>query len=169
MNTVFYILLLLIVLPAPFLLFLFLYPTIEKRAKKIIELLPDDFESKYTDVRIWFKGYDMLKKINRYQIDPLKSLYSYNLADLFVFNGGLVVIGKTKAFGRIRLLSPFAICWPNATSRLLMVPNRVNYIGAEVIDQDIDIKFQDQEYTSSIILVVKNVGKDLYSKINTEV
>lgn len=169
MNKVFYILSLLIVFPAPFLFFLFLYNSIEKRAKKIIELLPNDFESKYTDVRIWFKGYDASKKINRYKIDPLKSLYSYNLANLYVYKEGLVVVGKMNAYGRIRLLSPFAICRPGATSHLSIVPNRVIYISAEVIGQDIDIKFQDQEYTNSIILVAKNIGIDLASKINTEV
>lgn len=110
---------LIILLPTPFLFFLFMYTTIEKKAKRIVELLPGD-AIKYTDVKIWFKGYDMLKKANRFQIDPLKSLYVYNLADLYVFKRGIVVVGKARswAFGRIRLLSPFAICWPGAESQL---------------------------------------------------
>ncbi|HEY4112263.1 hypothetical protein [Puia sp.] len=167
MTTFLYILLLAIVLPAPFLFFLYIYITVEKKAKGIIELLPDDAKAKYTDVRIWFKGYDMMKRINRYQIDPLKSLYTYNLADVIVFNGGIVVIGKIKVFGRVRLLSPFAICRPGAGARLQMVRDRVTYLGAEVVEQDVEIKFHDQDYTNNITLVIKKAGGELYSDINS--
>lgn len=161
---------LIILLPTPFLFFLFMYTTIEKKAKRIVELLPGD-AIKYTDVKIWFKGYDMLKKANRFQIDPLKSLYVYNLADLYVFKRGIVVVGKARswAFGRIRLLSPFAICWPGAESQLSMVPNRVSYIGAEIVGEDVDIQFQDREYTNNIKLEVKRIGRELYDKISSNV
>lgn len=35
------------------------------------------------------------------------------------------------------------------------------YVSAKVAGQDVDIKFQDKEYTNSIVLAVKNIGKDL--------
>jgi len=56
------VLLLVIILPIPFLFFWFIYYSFDKRAKRVIELLPKDTDAIYTDVRIWFKGYDMLKK-----------------------------------------------------------------------------------------------------------
>ena len=37
-----YMLFLIILLPTPFLFFLFMYTTIEKKAKRIVELLPGD-------------------------------------------------------------------------------------------------------------------------------
>jgi hypothetical protein len=169
MNTFFYVLLVMIFLTFPFLFFLYIYNAIEKKARKVIALLPDDVEAKFTDVRIWFKGYDMLKKVNKYSIDTSKSLYSYNLADLYIFSGGIVVVGKIKAYGRIRLLSPFAICWPSGETQLSMVPYRNSYVSAEVVGQDADIKFHDKEYTNCIVLAVKNIGRDLYNKVSCNV
>jgi hypothetical protein len=166
-----YVLFLIMFLAAPFVLFLFMYSAVENRARRIVELLPGDLTIKYIDVRIWFKGYDVLKKANRFQIDPSKSLYVYNLADLYVYKRGIVVVGKARAwaFGRIRLLSPFAICWPGAESQLSMVLNRVSYIGAEVVGEDVDIQFQDREYTNTIKLEVKQIGREVYSKISANV
>lgn len=169
MNTIFYVLFLLILLTAPFLLFLYKYYTIEKNAEEVIALLPVDIDAKFTNVRIWFKGYDMLKRVNKYSIDTSKSLYSYNLADLYVFNGGIVIVGKIKAYGRMRLLSPFAICWPGGETQLSMVPYRNSYISAEASGQDVNIKFQDMEYTNSIVLAVKNIGTELYDKVRGKV
>jgi len=169
MPTMVYPLLFIILLmPTPFLAFLFIYRTIEKKAKKTILLLPDDVLIKYTDTRIWFKGYDMAKRPNRFQFDLLKSLYVYNLADLYVFKRGIVVVGKARAplqFGRNWLLSPFVICWPGAASDFPMVRYRVNYIGTEILGEDVDIEFQDPEYTKNIKLAVKHVGRELYSKL----
>lgn len=161
MNMIFYVLLSVMLLAAPFLFFVFIYNAVDKRARKILDLLPNDVEKKFTDVRVWFKGYDMLKRVNKFQIDPFKSLYSYNLIDLYVLNEGLVVVGKYKMFAKTWLLSPFAICWPGGETRLSAIPNRVRYVSVEVFDQDIDIKFHDQDYTNDIVLAVKKIGKDL--------
>jgi hypothetical protein len=146
-----------------------MYSSIEKKAKRTIALFPEDLLTKYPDAKLWFKGYNMANKTNSFQIDASKSLYVYNLADLYVFKGGIVVVGKAKAwwgFGRDWLLSPFAICWPGAESHLRMVPYRVKYIGTELIAEDIDIEFQDPEYTKNIKLSVKHIGKELYGKIS---
>lgn len=165
-----YTLLFLIILaPMPVLLFLFMFLKIENRAKKIIGVLPDDIIVKYTDVKLWFKGYDMAKRADWFQIDVFKSLYVYNLADLYVFKRGIVVVGKAKApwqFGRNYLLSPFAICGAGGESLFTMVPYRVRYVGAKLIGEDVDIEFQDTDYTKNIKLAVKHIGKDLYSKIS---
>ncbi len=50
-----------------------------------------------------------------------------------------------------------------------MVPYRNSYVSAEVAGQDADIKFQDKEYTNSIVLAVKNIGGDLYNKVRCNV
>lgn len=161
MNTIFYVLSSLLFFTAPFLFFVFIYKAIDKRARTILDLLPGNVEKKFTDVRIWFKGYDMSKRVNKFQIDPFKSLYSYNLIDLYVLNGGLVIVGKKKMFGKTWLLSPFAICWPGGDTQLSMVPNRVRYVSAEVAGEDIDIKFHDQDYSNAIVIAIKKIGKDL--------
>ena len=164
---VLYIFLALLLPSAPFLVYLYLYNLIEKRAKQTIELLPKAAKSKYADVRIWFKGYDMLKRRNWPVTDMLKSLYVYNLADLFVFEQGIVVVGKMKiaGFGRLRLLSPFVICRQGAQSQFPMVTYRVDFQGANLVGPDLDITFQDHDYTNAITMVVKAVGQDLYGKM----
>jgi len=50
-----------------------------------------------------------------------------------------------------------------------MVPNRVSYIGAEIVGEDVDIQFQDREYTNNIKLEVKRIGRELYDKISSNV
>lgn len=167
-SSVYYTLSLLLLLPAPLLFFGWFYRMIERRAQRVIDFLPYVPEARYTDVRVWFKGYDMTKRINKFQIDPQKSLYVYNLIDLFVFKGGVVVVGKTKYFGKTFLLSPFAICWSGGEEELSMVPYRFRYLGAEILDQDVDIQFQDPDYFNSIKIEIKNLGKELFSKIDTQ-
>jgi hypothetical protein len=164
------LLFLIIFAPTPVLFFLFMFRKIENRAKKIIEVLPDDILIKYTDVKLWFKGYDIAKRADWFQIDVFKSLYVYNLADLYVFKKGIVVVGKAKPpwqFGRNYLLSPFAICGAGGEPQFTMVRYHVRYIGAQVIGEDVDIEFQDPDYTKNIKLAVKHIGRELYSKINS--
>lgn len=158
---------LIIFLPAPFLFFWFIYYSYDKRAREVVEQLPADIDAKYEDVRIWFKGYDMLKKVNAFQINLGQALYTYNLADLYLFGDGLVVVGKVKAYGKIRLLPPFVICRAEGLSRLSMVPNAVKYVGMEVYGHDIDIGFKDAGYTNVIKLAIKEAGEDLYEKMHT--
>jgi|SRR5882724_2860260 len=169
MNTFVYVLLLVIILPIPFLFFWFIYYSFDKRAKRVIELLPKDTDAIYTDVRIWFKGYDMLKKTNKFLFSPTKALYAYNLADLFLFADGLVVIGKIRAYGKIRMLSPFVIRWPDGSDKLWMVPESVRYAGVELLGQDIDISFQDADYTNIVKLEAKKIGEDLYEKMRRRI
>jgi hypothetical protein len=153
------------ILPLPFVFFGFIYLSYDRGAKRIIAQLPADIVAQYADVRIWFKDYDALKKVNMFQLDPSKALYSYNLADLYLFKDGIVVAGKQKQFGKIWLLPPFAIRWKGGVNQLSMVRYSVQYIGLEVIGEDIDIKFQDPAYTNIIKLAVKNVGPALYRKM----
>jgi hypothetical protein len=164
MSNTLYFILLTIFLPAPFLFFWLIYILVDKRANRTIELLPKNELAKYVDVRIWFKGYDMFKR-NYHRINPFRILYSYNIADLFLFDDQLIVLGKIKAFGKIRLLPPFAISWTDKRHPYSNVIHYTRYLGTGLTEDDIDIQFKDPDYTNNIKLAVKKVGRDLFAKM----
>jgi hypothetical protein len=49
-----------------------------------------------------------------------------------------------------------------------MIQYRVSFLGAELANKDLEIKFQDPGYTNTINLVVKAVGRELYSNISPD-
>ena len=166
MNLYIYFAIIAIFLTLPLVFFRLVYRAYETNAASVVAHLPGDVVERYPDVRIWFKNYDMLKKINKFQTNLTKALYSYNHADLILFPEGLVVIGKSQSYGKLRMISTFAIIWDGRQDRLGMVPNPVKYIGARLTGNDLDIEFHDPEYSNDIKLAVKDVGPGLYVKLS---
>jgi len=165
MNIFIFLTILVILIPMPFVLFWTMYRAYESNTAKVVAQLPGEVVAKFPDVSIWFKNYDMTKKINKFQTNLTKALYSYNHADLILFREGLIVIGKSRSYGKLRMLSIFPIVWEDPRPRLSMVPNPVRYIGVTLTGRDIDIEFHDPEYSNNIKLAVKNIGPELYEKM----
>jgi len=67
------------------------------------------------------------------------------------------------------MLSPFVIRWPDGSDKLWMVPESVRYAGVELLGQDIDISFQDADYTNIVKLEAKKIGEDLYEKMRRRI
>jgi hypothetical protein len=86
-------------------------------------------------------------------------------AHLFLFSDKLIVVGKIKAFGKIRLLSPIAISWADTTDLRVNVIHYTFYLDTVLSGDDVDIQFEDPVYTNSIKLAVKKVGRDLFAKM----
>jgi hypothetical protein len=148
-------------LTAFFLLVRYYFSTVERRSKEALEAISEGIRWQQCDVKIWFKGYDMLKKRSTFRIDPFKMLYSYNVADLYVSDDKLIVVGKDKIFGRTRILSPLIICTNPSDLREKSLKCAKSYIATELVGDDLEIQFEDFEYSNNIKLVVKNIGQEL--------
>lgn len=156
---------LLFIASIPFLLRYTVYHFTDKSAGRILQNMPADARYEMNDTDILFKGLDKLKRDKPQGKYPLRPLYTYNMADLLVFDGELVVIGKVKVYGKLRRLTPFSIFRDNGSGLAARVPSYVKYKDTQMVGDDVEIRFEDPEYTSIITLVVKNGGKDLYNRM----
>ena len=167
MGTILYIILLLTVLSFPIIFFLSYFKTIEKITQSIVAQLPTNVKGQFLNTTVWFKGYDMMKKTKTFNIDPMKTLYSFNIADLYVLNDKLIVVGKTKMLGKTRLLSPFAICWTDKKTEYTNLKYLTRQTNTKLIGSDIEFEFEDSDYSNKITLVVKKIGQPLYDTIKS--
>ena len=161
MGTIIFIALLLLFLTGFIFLVSYYFATIERRAEKVLEAISESITWQKCDVKIWFKGYDMLKRKSTFSIDPFKMLYSYNLADLYVSGDKLIVVGKDKIFGRTRTLSPLIICSNLSDLRDKSLKYATRLVATELTGNDLEVQFEDYEYSNIIKLVVKNIGQEL--------
>jgi hypothetical protein len=167
MGTISYIISVLTVLSFPFIFFLTYLKAIEKRTQNIVAQLPTNVKAKFLNTTVWFKSFDMMKKKAAFNIDPMKTLYSFNVADLYVLNDKIIVVGKTKMLGKLRLLSPFAICWTDKAAEPTTVKYLTMQISTKLVGDDIEIEFQDFDYSNQIKLVAKKIGHSLYDAIKS--
>jgi hypothetical protein len=161
MDTIIFIAVLLLLLTASIFIVSYYFYTIERRTKRTLEAISGSIKWQRFDVKIWFQGYDMLKRNSAFSIDPFKMIYSYNVADLYVSGDRLVVVGKDKVFGRTRLLSPLIICTNPLDLRDKSLKYTTRHVATELVGQDLEIQFEDFEYSNKIKLVVKNIGKEV--------
>ena len=147
-------------------IFLFIYfRTLNEKVSTILKSLPENSKAVFKDARVWFKGFDMYKKKDMFHFNPLKALYAFNIADLYVQNDKLIVVGKTRILGRKQLLQPFAICWIGKEYQIANITLLTRQISTILIGNDVEIEFEDYEYKNPIKLVVKKIGKELYQQI----
>jgi hypothetical protein len=165
MDSFIFLALLLLFLTAFISFFDVYFSTIEKRTERMLEKVSESIRWRKSDVHVWFKGFDMSKKKSTFSMDPLKTLYSYNLADLYVLDDKLIVVGKNKIFGRTRILSPLIICSKPSDLRNKSLKYLTRHIATELVGEDLEIQFEDDEYSNKIELVVKKVGKELSERL----
>jgi hypothetical protein len=169
MNTISEILQVAGVIGFPFLIILIYFRAVKRKTQTILNSLPKSNITVFRDARIWFKGYDMMSRKKKFQIDPLKLLYSFNIADLYVQSDKLIVVGKTKMWGGLWgkeiMLQPFAICWIGREVQEAGVTMLTTQLGTKLNGNDIEIEFSDYEYSKNVTLVIKKIGKELYDLV----
>lgn len=167
MNTISEILQVAGVVTFPLLVILIYFKAIKRKTQRVLDSLPKDNTAFFPNVRIWFKGYDMMSRKKKFQIDPLKPLYSFNLADLYVQSDKLIVVGKTKMWGGIWgkaiMLQPFAICWIGREVQEASVTMLTTHVKTTLAGNDLEIEFSDYEYSKNITLVVKKIGTEIFN------
>lgn len=165
MNSFYFIFQIALVIGFPIIFILLYFKTLNQNVSAILNTLPENPKAIFKDTRIWFKGFDMLKKRNTFRMNPLKPLYSFNVADLYIQNDKIIVVGKMRILGKTQLLQPFAICWIGREPEKPMPKILTRGIRTAVVGDDIEIEFEDYEYKNPIKLVVKKIGKEVYQQI----
>lgn len=142
------------------------FRALNRKAQKVLNSPPKVNIAVYRNVRVWFKGFDIMSRKNKFLFDPLKPLYSFNNADLYVQSDKLIVIPKTKMrggfWGKQIMLQPFAICWMGREVQEVLVTMLTTHIKTRLTGNDIEIEFRDHEYAKNITLIVKKIGKELF-------
>jgi hypothetical protein len=166
MNTVTEIIQVAGVLAFPFVLMVIYFRALRSKSQRVLNSIPKINTPVFANARVWFKGYDMMSRKKKYQIDPLKPLYSFNIANLYVQSDKLIVVGKTKMWGGLWgkeiILQPFAICWMGREVQEAAVTMLTTHIATKLNGNDIEIEFSDYEYSKNVTIVIKNIGKELY-------
>jgi hypothetical protein len=150
----------------PLLLILIYFKAIKRKSQIVLTSLPKDNIAVFHNVRVWFKGYDMMSRKRKFKIDPLKPLYSFNIADLYVQSDKLIVVGKAKMWGKEIMLQPFAICWIGREVKETAVTMLTTHMKTTLAGSDLEIEFSDYEYSKNITLVVKKIGIDIFNLLD---
>lgn len=163
MNQVIQIILSLSVLSFPIVFFWIYMTSLEKKTKKIIQEHSDNSSEIVTDLKVWFKNFDVFKKKQKFDLDPYDTLYSFNNCDLILNDRSFVVIGKTKILGKERSLTPTIFEFDKKGTEFK--PRHVSIENFQDVGNDIEIEFTDNKYKDKMTLVIKRVEEELKEKI----
>jgi hypothetical protein len=163
MNQVIQIILSVSVLAIPIVFFWVYLTTLAKRTKKLIQEHSDSSSEIFTDLKVWFKNFDVFKKKNKFDLDPYETLYSYKTCDLILNDRNIVVIGKMKVLGKEKPLTPTVFEFARNQSNFK--PRHVRIENIHDVGNDLEIGFLDPRYEDRITLVIKRAEKELKEKI----
>ena len=151
------------VLALPFVVSSIYMNALEKNAKKIIQANSNSSSEIYTDLHVWFKHFNALKKKNKFDSNLYQTSYSFNRCDLILNDKNFVVIGKTKILGKYKALTPTIFEKDNTAkavyARHVSIEN-IQYVGS-----DLEIEFTDYNYPNKITMVITNATSELKEKI----
>tara|TARA_R110000796_G_scaffold159169_4_gene275942 strand:- start:66817 stop:67275 length:459 start_codon:yes stop_codon:yes gene_type:complete len=137
--------------------------SLKKRTKKLIQEHSDNSSEIITDLKVWFKNFDVFKKSKKFDFDPYDTLYSFNNCDLILNDRNIVVIGKTKFLGKEKYLTPTIFEFDkNGTE---FKPRHVSIENIQDVGNDIEIEFTDNKYKDKMTLVIKRTEEELKEKI----
>jgi hypothetical protein len=138
--------------------------TLEKKTKKTIELYSNSSSEIFKDLNVWVKNFNILKKKNKFDLDPYQTNYSFNYCDLILNDINIVVIGKTKILGKNKSLTPAIFNFGKQETPLKQ--RHVEIRSIQETGNDIEIEFLDDNYMESMTLVIKRPNIKLKEKIN---
>ncbi len=137
--------------------------SLEKRTKKLIQEHSDSSSEIITDLKVWFKNFDMFKKKKKFDLDPYETLYSFNSCDLILNDKNIVLIGKTKFLGKEKSLTPTIFEFDKNGTKFK--PRHVSIENIQDVGNDIEIEFTDDKYKDKVTLVIKRAEEELKEKI----
>ncbi|MCG8700141.1 MAG: hypothetical protein MI922_18945 [Bacteroidales bacterium] len=137
----------------------------KRRARSIVDQYSNEGSIFYTDLKVWFKNFDVFKKKNKFDLNPYQTTYSFNDCDLIINNDNIVLIGKSKILGKYRYLNPTVFISKEKKGNELVNSRLVNAGKVQENSGDLEIDFQDSHYKNTITLVIKRVDKRLVKKI----
>ena len=137
--------------------------TLERKAKRITHEYLGHSSKIFTDLKVWFKNFDVFKKRNRFYLNPYETLYSFNNCDVILNDSNIVVIGKIKIFGKEKCLTPTIFGFGKTSKEVK--PRQVAIINIQEVGGDLEIEFSDANYYDRMKLVIKNPEAALKEKI----
>lgn len=165
MNNVLQIILITGVLTFPIAFFWLYLNAMDKRTKKIIQNYSETSSKLYKNLNVWVKNFDILRKKNKFNLDPNQTVYSYNYCDLILNEKNFIVIGKANIFGKYRQLTPTIFEFGNKNTKF--EPQRVRIERIQNVSGDLEIDFIDDNYLDKMTLVIKRSNAELEEKIKT--
>lgn len=117
----------------------------------------------YTDLKVWFKNFDVFKKKSMFDFDAYETHYSFNNCDLVLNDRNIVIIGKMKILGKEKTLTPTVFEFVNNSTDYK--PGHVRIENIDEVDKDLEIEFSDVRFKNRMTLVIKKARIDLKEKI----
>lgn len=165
MPIIIQIILAILVLSFPIIFYRVYLSSLESKAKHLINLYTTDSSEFHADIKVWFKNSDILKKKNKIDLNPYQTNYSFNDCDLILDSDYLVVIGKTKVFGKSRYLIPTVFTVKTDDFKKYYDTRIVKCESIRDNGADLELDFMDSAYSNMITLVIKRIDNELKDKI----
>ncbi|MDP4210937.1 MAG: hypothetical protein Q8928_19195 [Bacteroidota bacterium] len=159
------IILAILVLSFPIIFYRIYFSSLENRAKQMIKSYTTDSSEFHADIKVWFKNFDILKKKNKFDLNLYQTNYSFNDCDLILDSDYLVVIGKTKVFGKSRYLTPTVFTLKTKGFKQFHDSRIAQCESIRDNGADLELDFIDSAYSNLITLVIKRIDSDLKDKI----
>lgn len=140
------------------------FALLEKKSKKIIEKHLNSKSEIFTDLKVFVRNFDVLKKTDRWDLDPFETFYNYDSCDLILNENYFVVTGKMKIFKRKILLSPTIFKFEQQQENY---KNRhVQIEDIQIVGDRVEVRFSDPKYKNKMTLILKNTENRLQKKIH---
>ena len=157
------ILLVILFFSFPIIFFRLYLKSVEKNSKRILESHMNKSSKLFKDLKVWTKNFDVLKKKNKFDLDPYQTNYSFNDCDLIINAENFIVIGKSKFFGKQKYLTPTVFKFGN--NKQIQKNRAVKVQEIREIGTDLEIDFNDASYSNSMTLVIKRIDNILKEKL----
>ena len=159
------IILAILVLSFPIIIYRIYLSSLENRAKQMIKFYTTDSSEFHADIKVWFRNFDILKKKNKFDLNPYQTNYSFSDCDLILDSDYLVVIGKTRMFGKSRHLTPTIFTFHTNDFKIFQNSRIAQCLNIRDSGADLELDFNDSDYSNVITLVIRRIDSGLKDKI----
>jgi len=116
----------------------------------------------YTDLKVYFKNYDIFKKKNRFNISVNSPIYNFNNCDIYLSKENILLIGKSNLLGKTHQLNITIIFKDQNHDKY---PGFVRLKDLSISKTHIEIKFKDRNFDKPITAMIKNKDDNLETDI----
>ncbi len=146
-------------LSIPLVFFRFYLETMDENSKNILDSQMNESSESIKDLKVWTKKFELLKKKNKFELDPYQVNYSFNACDLFLNKENFKVIGKSKFFSKKRCLNPMTFEYKIKNSA--STTRQVYCADIKENGQDLENEFGDNQYLNNMTFVIKRINNKL--------
>ncbi len=159
LNTLLPILVLTIPLSIP----IVVWVSIRNRCKNIVEQYSGPSSTRISDLRVWVKHFDPLKKRRLFPPSLKHNMYNFYRCDLLLNRDNILVVGKTNILGRSAVVAAIVFADEQRPEDPGITFARIQTI--QISGGALEIGFRDPDYKTDMSMVIRGTDLDFTQRM----